>query len=262
MRHSWKVSIAIASLAGCAMLSPAAATIVPIDTLPGPLDPTTTLSGIGASLGFVEYAVGFEVAQAGTVTHITTTLGLRPGSRTPLVIGIATSRMIGTPGPSLHRDALPPGSLWQGNVCSTTVLGAGGANVCTAYQDRLPAAGALYPVGDGQPIDLDVDIALPVAGTYWFYEWFPFTDIATSWIANAAEPTTLVAARSGLCLPPTNCMDTAALTFIRATQAMAAPGIRVEVEPAAVPEPAPIVLWAIGGLVGWRLRRRRAPERR
>lgn len=244
---TFRASLLIAALT----LVASAVSAAPIwDTMPTGAGPKRGYAAIDEGMVIQEWAAGFTVESAGYITRIQTAItpvrtSLPPlyGSQYGFVIGISDNSLIGNPSPP-QTSGRPAGSLWQTGVCSTTPVSAQGGASCNRSVNTSPGSG-LIKVAHGELVNIEEDIFLPAAGTYWLYLHVPLDDSVASWGASEQIDTNLVASRSG-----PNFLG----VFNQTAAPRAAPGMRIEFN--AVPEPQSLTL-AVVALCAITITRRR-----
>lgn len=251
---NWFLTQAKRSLLPLALLAVTAAQAnIIVDTLPAASDATLS-ERTGASGQWSDLAVGFTTASAGYITRITTSLYANPASYGPFYVGIASNALIGNAATPSYF-APPPGTLFEANVCSTSAGSPPVAVGCAASSAFLRSAPA-FALGPNDPLDMTLSVYLPSAGTYWLYTRFSTDDTFAHWIENTSDLSNLTARRTGTCTGlSTSCNRPQDLTFFQSSTQSAMPGIRVNFDPLAVPEPETMALLA-AGMTALVLRRR------
>jgi hypothetical protein len=236
-----------------------ASAILPIDTLPS--QPTGYASTF-ASFEWHDLAVGFNVATAGTIKRIQTSLYSRWGAGN-FIVGIASNELIGNPSAPTYFEP-PPGSIKEYTVCSSVVPPNEPRSPCDyppSGSANDPNHGGDYQLGANQPLEIIEDIFLPNAGTYWIYTRYILDDVFNSWGTNNLFQTDLIATRVGYHTGEYSNQAFSSLddrTFYRVGSAQDSFGLRVEFEPGLrLPIPSTVMLLALGGIALFSVRRKR-----
>ncbi|XVJ69918.1 MAG: PEP-CTERM sorting domain-containing protein [Rhizobacter sp.] len=144
----------------------------------------------GADASWTDFASGFVVDSPGTLTAIQAALtpALTGFQSHPFTVGIATGDLIDNEAPDYF--APPPGSIYETTICSTNIE-ASGYSACT----RPGSVGGIG-LAPGDFLSLSgLSVALPSAGTYWFYTRYQM-EAFNDWALAPSAPG-LFAVRAG-----------------------------------------------------------------